>query len=90
MYVNSIKPLNFNYNNRNAYKQVSFKGDVPIEDGLSKQTLDNTQFKKAIIPRTDEFSKSLPSIRKPNSKNDASSFTNKDLDQLLFERRYYI
>lgn len=89
MFVNPIKSLNFNYS-KYAYKNASFKGNNPNEDILSKQTLDNTQFKRADSPSNDEFRKSLSNTRKSNSKNDASSFTNQDLDQILFERRYYI
>lgn len=90
MYINPLKSLNFNYNNKNTVELPSFSGSAVVEDPLEKQTLDNTQFKKGIV--ADEFVKSsaMPNIRKPNSKNEASSFTNKDLDDILFERRYYI
>lgn len=90
MYINPIKSLNQYYINK-INNITSFRGSVATEDAVSKQTLDNTQFKRSANLKADEFTKStLPTIRKPNSKNEASSFTNNDLDKILYERRHYI
>ena len=85
MYINSIKSLNFSYGNKNTNNQPYFKGNTQVEDVLARQTLDNTQFKRA-NPKVDEFNKSssLPNVHKPSAKNEASNFTDEDLNRLLF------